>query len=611
MRRGGRGRQCRSARSRCNIRICIEAIHFRMDADALDRFDWTLVRSFLAVLDAGSVTAAAQRSGARQPTLSRHVAELEAQLGAPLFERTGRGVMPTGAALAIAEAARRMAGRRARRRRAAWRRRARRPRGVVRVTTSQVAATWLLPPVLAALQRAHPEIEIELVASNELTNLLRREADIAVRMVRPAQSSLIAQEARRDRDRRRRAQELPRRRAAAAQRRRPAPPSPDRLRPRRPRSSAASAADGPAADARRLRLAHRRPGRLRPPRRRGRGHRLRRALQPAPLARRRRRAAGAGGRRRCRAGSRCTARSARTRWCGRSTTSWRGRSRQHCAAERSPRAATLRRALRRRPAAAPRTRPRSGGSLPRAISTIAHRRRCRRARAARAGARSVLASTTRTTRPGAEPRRQLAQLELAAAPLGAEAAQVHHHRVGARDQLDHGRLPGVVAAVELVDAIAAVAVGQDVHRRELARQVLLRLDEAGRRCRRWRSAARRRDRPCARRHRARRSSSPARSVASASRCGRTAPRCARCRRRRAAAAACAAAAPARRAWAQRSARASRNGKQEVGDRADAPGSAAAATCPDRPRPARRSRLTTTSSHQLCASSCASEKRLAS
>jgi Transcriptional regulator len=65
-------------------------------------------------------------------------------------------------------------------------------RGVVRVTTSQVAATWLLPAVLARLQRVHPEIEIELVASNELTNLLRREADIAVRMVRPAQSSLIA-----------------------------------------------------------------------------------------------------------------------------------------------------------------------------------------------------------------------------------------------------------------------------------------------------------------------------------------------------------------------------------------------------------------------------------
>ncbi len=169
----------------------MEAIHFCMKNASLASFDWTLIRSFLAVLDAGSVTAGARRSGATQPTLSRHVAELEAQLGVPLFERTGRGVTPTGAALAIAEAARRMqdaavavAGGLARSRSET--------RGVVRVTTSQVAASWLLPGVIARLQRAHPAIEIELVASNELTNLLRREADIAVRMVRPAQSSLIA-----------------------------------------------------------------------------------------------------------------------------------------------------------------------------------------------------------------------------------------------------------------------------------------------------------------------------------------------------------------------------------------------------------------------------------
>ena len=162
-----------------------------MAADAATTFDWALVRSFLAVFDAGSLTAAARRSGARQPTLSRHVAELEAQLGVPLFERTGRGVTPTGAALAIVEAARRMqdaaaavGGGLASSRSATC--------GVVRVTTSQVAATWLLPAVLGRLQRAHPRIELELVSSNELTNLLRREADIAVRMVRPAQQSLIA-----------------------------------------------------------------------------------------------------------------------------------------------------------------------------------------------------------------------------------------------------------------------------------------------------------------------------------------------------------------------------------------------------------------------------------
>ena len=74
-----------------------------------DRFDWTLVQSFLAVLDAGSLMGAARRLGSTQPTLSRQIALLEAQLGAPLFERTGRGVVPTALAQALADGARQMA----------------------------------------------------------------------------------------------------------------------------------------------------------------------------------------------------------------------------------------------------------------------------------------------------------------------------------------------------------------------------------------------------------------------------------------------------------------------------------------------------------------------
>ena len=157
----------------------------------IESFDWRLVRSFLAVLDAGSLMGAARALHANQPTLSRHVAELEAQLGAPLFERTGRGVQPTPTALAIAEAARHMQqGAEAMARTLAGRRDL--TTGTVRITTSMVAATYLLPPVLAELHRREPGIQLELVASNQLTNLLRREADIAVRMVRPAQASLIA-----------------------------------------------------------------------------------------------------------------------------------------------------------------------------------------------------------------------------------------------------------------------------------------------------------------------------------------------------------------------------------------------------------------------------------
>jgi len=154
-------------------------------------FNWALVKSFVAVLDAGSLMGAARKLKAQQPTLSRHIAELEAQLGVPLFERTGRGVMPTVAALAIADAARHMeegAGTLLQ----TLARRSEATTGTVRITTSEVAASYLLPPVLAALQQAEPGIAIELVASNELSNLLRREADIAVRMVRPVQESLVA-----------------------------------------------------------------------------------------------------------------------------------------------------------------------------------------------------------------------------------------------------------------------------------------------------------------------------------------------------------------------------------------------------------------------------------
>jgi DNA-binding transcriptional LysR family regulator len=166
-------------------------MHQRMPGDRPDRFDWALVRTFLAVLDAGSLLGAARKLGAQQPTLSRQVAQLEAQVGAPLFERTGRGVTPTALALSIVDAARQMEqGADALGQALAGRRGA--ASGTVRITTSQVAAVWLLPPLLAELQAAEPGLQIELVASNALSNLLRREADIAVRMVRPTQQTLVA-----------------------------------------------------------------------------------------------------------------------------------------------------------------------------------------------------------------------------------------------------------------------------------------------------------------------------------------------------------------------------------------------------------------------------------
>ncbi|HVE53419.1 MAG TPA: LysR family transcriptional regulator [Ramlibacter sp.] len=154
-------------------------------------FDWNLVRSFLAALDAGSLLGAARSLGATQPTIGRHIAELESQLGTVLFERTGRGLLPTEAALRLSEAAQAMeAGANQLARSVAGGESE--IAGTVRITASQPVACILLPPVLAQMRRALPEVQVELVASNGVTNLLRREADIALRMVQPDQSSLVA-----------------------------------------------------------------------------------------------------------------------------------------------------------------------------------------------------------------------------------------------------------------------------------------------------------------------------------------------------------------------------------------------------------------------------------
>ena len=153
-------------------------------------FDWNLVRSFLAALEHGSLLGAARALRASQPTLGRHVAELEAQLGVVLFERTGRGLLPTAEALRLADAARAMES--GAHQLARFAARSEPTTGTVRISASQTVACYLLPPILAQLRRERPGIQIELVASNAVSNLLRREADIALRMVQPDQASLVA-----------------------------------------------------------------------------------------------------------------------------------------------------------------------------------------------------------------------------------------------------------------------------------------------------------------------------------------------------------------------------------------------------------------------------------
>ncbi len=154
---------------------------------------WELCRSFLAVAREGSLSAAARALGQTQPTIGRHVAELEAQLGGlVLFTRSPRGLRPTEAALELLPHAEAMAAAAAALVRAASGEREA-ERGTVRITASEMIGGEVLPPILADFRERHPRIAVELVLSNRTEDLLRREADIAVRMVRPTQGALLAQ----------------------------------------------------------------------------------------------------------------------------------------------------------------------------------------------------------------------------------------------------------------------------------------------------------------------------------------------------------------------------------------------------------------------------------
>ena len=152
---------------------------------------WELYRSFLGVLKEGSLSGAARTLGVAQPTIGRHVAALEKALGLALFTRSPTGLLPTDAALALQNHAEAMESTAAALERVAASQ-GEGVRGVVRVTASEVIGVEVLPPILARLHTRYPELKVELVLTNRVQDLLRREADIAVRMTPPRQESLVA-----------------------------------------------------------------------------------------------------------------------------------------------------------------------------------------------------------------------------------------------------------------------------------------------------------------------------------------------------------------------------------------------------------------------------------
>lgn len=167
-------------------------MHIRMK-EMPTLFDWNQARAFLVTADAGSLSAAARRLGLTQPTLSRQVAALEEALGVTLFARVGKRLTLTQSGLDLLDHVRDM-GDAASRFSLAASGQAQSAFGLVRITGSDLFSQYVLPPLLADLRRDHPGIEIELIASNAVQDLRRREADIAIRNVRPTQNDLIARQ---------------------------------------------------------------------------------------------------------------------------------------------------------------------------------------------------------------------------------------------------------------------------------------------------------------------------------------------------------------------------------------------------------------------------------
>lgn len=153
--------------------------------------DWSYIRSFLAVAEGGSLSAAAKALNQSQPTLGRHIKAAEAALGAELFVRVPKGLKLTDAGMLLLAPAREMADAYARLSTLAAGRDTDLT-GTVRITASVVVSHYILPEIIAELRAEVPEIDIELVPSDDVENLLYRDADIAVRMFRPTQLDVIA-----------------------------------------------------------------------------------------------------------------------------------------------------------------------------------------------------------------------------------------------------------------------------------------------------------------------------------------------------------------------------------------------------------------------------------
>ena len=157
----------------------------------MDNLDWNQLKAFLETAQTGSLSAAARKLGLTQPTLSRQVAAIERRMGVTLFERVGKRMALTPTGLDLLEHARAM-GTAAEALAMTATGRSQAVAGVVSISATDVMATHLLPPLVRRLRDQEPGIAIAVIAADAISDLLRREADIAIRHVKPEQPELIA-----------------------------------------------------------------------------------------------------------------------------------------------------------------------------------------------------------------------------------------------------------------------------------------------------------------------------------------------------------------------------------------------------------------------------------
>ncbi len=155
------------------------------------KFDWNHTRAFLVTAEEGTLSAAAKALDMTQPTLSRQVAALEAQLGVTLFERVGQRLVLTDSGMELLEHARAM-GTAAQQFSLSAAGQSQQIEGSVVISVGELDAVFRLPKLIAKLRKEEPGIDIEVVVTNEPSDLKRREADIAIRSFRPTQNDLIA-----------------------------------------------------------------------------------------------------------------------------------------------------------------------------------------------------------------------------------------------------------------------------------------------------------------------------------------------------------------------------------------------------------------------------------